>query len=394
VTERRNNEVFCPLYREALTAASWRSTSSAHAGLLFDKFADAWRYRTDRNGNRTEPPEPEFDKGTEWRRGDANEWINRFRRFCGDANLLVEACARQHQLVESLGGRTLRLTNVSRFVTGFGREHPMENGFAWHHTLGVPYLPGSSLKGMLRAWMRERNAQIVEKSGGIELKETEEVERWFGVQGQAGRLILLDMLPTSPPQLTVDVMTPHYGPYYQDGEVPGDWHSPVPIYFLVVEEGASWQLGLVPAAGVRELTREDLTSLADALIEAIEISGVGAKTAVGYGRFCRADEFSDAYHSALGGGRREQTTGTPPAHPQHRRGEYISVTRIEDPAGRGKVKFQADDGFVGHFAGEEPPSIGIGESVKVWVANVSSQGYTFTLRMPKKKKTRKKGRRR
>lgn len=36
------------------------------------------------------------------------------------------------------------------FVTGMGMEHPLENGFAFLDPYGLPYLPGSSVKGVLR----------------------------------------------------------------------------------------------------------------------------------------------------------------------------------------------------------------------------------------------------
>lgn len=283
------NTSFCPLYREAVAAAPWAKPDSAHVGLLFDKFANAWRYKRDRNGNRLSPAEPEFDKGIGQKKEGANEWINRFKRKVGDGERLKEACSRQRDLLERLGGTPMFLKNTSRFVTGLGREHPLENGFAWHHTLGIPYLPGSSLKGMLRAWLRETEGDIgMDKHGNDVYRKDENIHSWFGTQGQAGKLIVLDMLPLSPPKLAVDVMTPHYGPYYQrekGNDVPGDWHSPVPITFLTVDEDCSWQLGIIPASAPRQLSDSDLKKLTNALREAIEVSGAGAKTAVGYGRF-------------------------------------------------------------------------------------------------------------
>ena len=35
-------------------------------------------------------------------------------------------------------------------VTGMGNPHPLESGFTWHPTLGMPYLPGSAV-GLVRA---------------------------------------------------------------------------------------------------------------------------------------------------------------------------------------------------------------------------------------------------
>jgi CRISPR-associated protein Cmr6 len=40
--------------------------------------------------------------------------------------------------------------STSPFMTGIGNEHPLENGFAFLNPYGLPYLPGSSVKGVLR----------------------------------------------------------------------------------------------------------------------------------------------------------------------------------------------------------------------------------------------------
>ncbi len=41
-------------------------------------------------------------------------------------------------------------TSTAPFVTGMGMEHPLENGFAFLDPYGLPYLPGSSVKGVVR----------------------------------------------------------------------------------------------------------------------------------------------------------------------------------------------------------------------------------------------------
>ncbi len=280
----QTSEPFCPIYREAMQASPWKNSSSAHAGLLFDKFADAWWHDEEwtfafDKGDRSKKDRDKADHEKE------GHWLkSEFPvRFVASEKLLAEACSRQRALLRGVGGKVICLTNTDRFVTGMGREHPLENGFAWHHTLGVPYLPGSSLKGLLAAWLREE-ADDWDWNRHRWTPESN-TARWFGTLGQAGKFILLDMLPTSPPKLDVDVMTPHYGPYYQNGDIPGDWHNPVPISFLTVAPGQSWQLGILPAGGVRSLDETTMNSLSDALLAAIEVCGAGAKTAVGYGRF-------------------------------------------------------------------------------------------------------------
>lgn len=84
-------------------------------------------------------------------------------------------------------------------MTGLGRQHPLENGFTWHPTLGVPYIPGSSLKGLLRAWDREENAEWHEGSRRNAFVETEITKERFGTQDRVGGLVFFDVLPMTKP---------------------------------------------------------------------------------------------------------------------------------------------------------------------------------------------------
>mgnify|MGYP006087148779 CR=1 FL=1 len=55
------------------------------------------------------------------------------------------------------GTNTLQLEAIATapFATGLGNEHPTENGFAFLNPYGLPYLPGSGVKGVLRQAARE-----------------------------------------------------------------------------------------------------------------------------------------------------------------------------------------------------------------------------------------------
>lgn len=67
-------------------------------------------------------------------------------------NGLRGLASRQDALAAIAGERMLSLDYLTDgpFVTGMGMEHPLENGFAFMDPYGLPYLPGSSLKGVLR----------------------------------------------------------------------------------------------------------------------------------------------------------------------------------------------------------------------------------------------------
>jgi len=86
-------------------------------------------------------------------------------------------------------------------------------------------------------------------------------------------------------QLMPDVMTPHYGPYYQGNEPPADWHNPVPVPFLVVDSKQDFLFGILPRRPLETQDKEDCLKAAGWLIRALKYVGGGAKTAAGYGRF-------------------------------------------------------------------------------------------------------------
>lgn len=81
-----------------------------------------------------------------------------------DLSILAPLLRRQQQSVPRDGFRLLA-TSVAPFVTGMGMEHPLENGFAFLDPYGVPYLPGSSVKGVLRR-AAEELALFEEESSG------------------------------------------------------------------------------------------------------------------------------------------------------------------------------------------------------------------------------------
>jgi CRISPR-associated protein Cmr6 len=161
----------------------------------------------------------------------------------------------------------------------------VENGFAWHHTLGVPYLPGSSIKGMVRAWAKQ----------WLDQKHEEAAKRIFGESKDMGigSVIFMDAVPIEPVKLEADVMTPHYGPYYQDNQnqvPPADWHNPVPIPFLTVAAHTPFLFGVLPRRIQDNQAIDDCETVKDWLDAALVTIGAGAKTAVGYGRFRRDDQ--------------------------------------------------------------------------------------------------------
>jgi CRISPR-associated protein Cmr6 len=188
----------------------------------------------------------------------------------------------------------VQLRTTGPFVTGLGINHPVENGFLWHHTLGVPYIPGSSIKGLLRSWVEEWEDREDKK---------DMLFKWFGsvekgavtaTKSQAGGFVFLDALPVKCPDLAADILTPHMGGWYNEGSskpntaetLPADWHDPVPSPFLVVKD-AVFSFGVIPT---NKEAAKDMAELRQMLLEALEWLGIGAKTAVGYGALVETAE--------------------------------------------------------------------------------------------------------
>lgn len=224
-----------------------------------------------------------------------------FGALPGDVVKLRDAlCKRQKLAADALGMLVtpIHARSISPFVTGTGIEHPLENGMAFLNPYGLPYLPGSSVKGVLRRAGEELSDNLFGEgtkgwdAAAIEIlfgKETESGET--ETEHARGALVFWDAFPRCD-RLAVEIMHPHYGDYYQGNATPHDAGQPIPIYFLVVPEKTDFTFHVQcdsarlpedwPEGKWRELTRA-------AYEHAFDWLGFGAKTAVGYGAMMARD---------------------------------------------------------------------------------------------------------
>ncbi|MDO5067812.1 MAG: type III-B CRISPR module RAMP protein Cmr6 [Propionibacteriaceae bacterium] len=211
-----------------------------------------------------EPP----PKGKTWL-----DHLQHFTELCSPGGYEV-AAARWARLSADLPGVAQRwVTTSSSLAIGTGNFSPVENGLTLHGTWGVPYLPGSALKGLaLRAAARFGLSEL-------------ESEVMFGTTASRGYVNFDDgwLLPEEgKPLFELDVMTPHAGEYYssQGGKAPDDSQEPVPIQFLVVPKGTRFLVTLdCPESG--DWAEAAMTILTFGLTKL----GLGGMTSSGYGRF-------------------------------------------------------------------------------------------------------------
>ncbi len=166
-----------------------------------------------------------------------------------------------------------------RLIVGLGGASVYETSMTLHHIYGFPYIPASSIKGVLRSFI------IAEKFNNKEeeaLKDDDFV-KIFGSPDNQGKALFFDAFPTKAPQIKPDVMNPHYPEWYGKGKPPTDTQSPIPVFFLTVV-GTPFQFlfGSKKMPDIKTKIFWDKT-LAQWLNDALTQHGIGAKTAVGYG---------------------------------------------------------------------------------------------------------------
>jgi CRISPR-associated protein Cmr6 len=161
-----------------------------------------------------------------------------------------------------------------RLVIGLGGEHVQETNMTLEHVYGIPYLPGSAFKGVVRSWAIQENFGNNEN---LAMQDTDFLAV-FGSQESAGNVQFLPAYPTDNVTLSFDIMNPHFPNYYTGTELPTDTQNPIPINFLTV--------GQTPFRFVILSKEQDLIDIAkDWIDKTLRDKGLGAKTSIGYGYF-------------------------------------------------------------------------------------------------------------
>lgn len=249
--------------REVLKGLRFPGATRVNRGLWLDRFLES-SHRDDTESKRHLVQEAAQE-------GEPEGYAEFFQRY---RQALVEA-----------GAEVREAHTLGRLVVGLGGEGVLETSLTLHRTYGVPYLPGSALKGLAsryahlrlegEAWRRDLNR----------FHRGEAQAALFGTTEEQGLVVFFDALPLPGKwKLRPDIMNPHHADYYGGGTAPpADWDSPVPVPFLSVT--GTFLLGLAPAPGVdREAAKPWLRAAWQILAWALREEGVGAKTSSGYGR--------------------------------------------------------------------------------------------------------------
>ncbi|MGC8875559.1 type III-B CRISPR module RAMP protein Cmr6 [Thermus sp.] len=197
---------------------------------------------------------------------------------------------RYRKALVALGAELRQAKTLSRLVVGLGGESVLETSLTLHRAYGVPYIPGSALKGLASRYAHLYLEGEAWRRNLAQFQRGEAQTALFGTTEEQGLVVFFDALPLPGKwRLHPDILNPHHPLYYRgEEEPPADWDSPTPVPFLSAT--GTFLLALAPAPGVdREAARPWLTALWRILAWALKEEGVGAKTSSGYGRMALAE---------------------------------------------------------------------------------------------------------
>ncbi|MCK9521799.1 MAG: type III-B CRISPR module RAMP protein Cmr6 [Proteobacteria bacterium] len=246
-------------------------------------------------------------------------------RFHAAKDVLRKIHERQNAVLAAVaqqGGRvfSFRASLASPFVSGLGSGHPTETGMVLDRNTGMPFVPGTSIKGVMRLahalQLAKKDASLIKpdkKTGKDAIPDdTPSMRRLFGDTDTSsgavrGQLVFLDAFPEKLPELTMDIMTPHFSKYYgakDKAKKLEETENPVPIPFLVVPRGTSFVFRCLvsplqnPSDNDLRWSDDDNDAVTDMFRHGLEELGLGAKTAAGYGRFTGVEDAMAALNKA------------------------------------------------------------------------------------------------
>lgn len=168
------------------------------------------------------------------------------------------------------------MTLENRLLIGLTGNAALETGCSLSRNYGMPYIPGSSVKGVVRAWA---NQHLAGHSDELEqLFGTADSEQPYRVSGLVtfhDAWWIPDPVKKEHKPFVLDVVTTHHQAYYNGNQAePSDKDSPIPNHLLAVQGSFLFVLEGEPAA----------IELCQTIVEkALADNGIGAKTAAGYG---------------------------------------------------------------------------------------------------------------
>lgn len=184
----------------------------------------------------------------------------------------------------------------NNILPGFGLEHVHESAISLHHVYGIPYIPSSSVKGVVRRWyiqyfLEGKESHLSDPPEHLQQKAAVG-KIMFGCGESKGVAQFFDIFLYDNCSIKPDVMAVHHANYYSQVREPSDQETTIPISFYSVDvRNINIICGISPHGLTKDYSPNLLLNLlTNWVMKALEELGIGAKTTVGYGRFRQIED--------------------------------------------------------------------------------------------------------
>jgi len=232
----------------------------------------------------------------------ALEMMAGFEMSEADAAPYRSAFARWEKAVTAAGDcENFEISSRSRVLLGTGNASVFEFGFNLNYPWGVPYIPGSSLKGLLSSYLSRHDSNWKRDKTNPAVKSDFQVELFGGIrengdESYSGILRFNDawLLPARTHWFEPDIINQHYKSYYRGEKAPDGTENPFPDKIAAFRPRLTFLVCIQGKKDCREFAKKHL-------LQALDEEGIGGKTAVGYGRFVdRKKLYGDGGKSSSG----------------------------------------------------------------------------------------------
>jgi CRISPR-associated protein Cmr6 len=231
-------------------------------------------------------------------------FVSYFNSIASEKLMLAYDCSRVRGLLEESRRYVVEVYKRARSIFGssfliVGRLEsrllvhtrsptlPLDISLAWDPVLNLPYIPASTVKGVVRAYLTMNNVTVEGLSVDDLLGEA-------GKLAHVGYIVFFDAYPVGCEKTLVepDVITPHYSEV--EGRVDETSVKPRPIVFPTIAPGTTIYFPVAVNVNLARKLKEKgkLAKLAEGntvneILEHVQRAlemGIGAKTSIGYGR--------------------------------------------------------------------------------------------------------------
>jgi CRISPR-associated protein Cmr6 len=235
---------------------------------------------------------------------DIEVFVSHFNRVASEKLRWAYRCDRIRSLLEESRRHVVEVNEKARSIFGssfliVGRLEsrllvhtrsptlPLDISLAWDPVHNLPYIPASTVKGVVRAYLTMGNVTVEGLSVDDLLGEA-------GMLAHVGYIVFFDAYPVGCERTLVepDVITPHYSEV--EGRVDETSVKPRPIVFPTIAPGTTIYFPVAVNVNLARRLKEKgkvaklaegdtVNKVLEYVQRALEM-GIGAKTSIGYGR--------------------------------------------------------------------------------------------------------------